>query len=99
MVWRAAEAGSDRLNFVPTHHWLGNSGEASNGIAGYCYMEHTDPADSSSGSTCRPWRDEVIAEYRWGEGGGEGLTKRRGPGVQTGMCAACIPGCMCHITW
>jgi hypothetical protein len=64
MVWRAAEAGSDRLNFVPTHHWLGNGGAASNGIAGYCYMEHSDPADSSSGSTCRPWTDAVIAEYR-----------------------------------
>ncbi|WIA33971.1 hypothetical protein OEZ86_007066 [Tetradesmus obliquus] len=64
MVWRAAEAGSDRLNFVPTHHWLGNGGSASSGIAGYCYMEHTDPADSSSGSTCRPWSEPVITEYR-----------------------------------
>ncbi|KAF8057099.1 hypothetical protein HT031_006108 [Scenedesmus sp. PABB004] len=62
MVWRAAGAGSDRINFVPTHHWLPASGSAaaSNTIGAFCHMHHTP----SGANACSPWSDALIAEFR-----------------------------------
>eukprot|EP00879_Flechtneria_rotunda_P011737 GHRR01012258.1.p1 GENE.GHRR01012258.1~~GHRR01012258.1.p1 ORF type:complete len:433 (+),score=130.19 GHRR01012258.1:664-1962(+) len=61
MVWRAAAAGSDRLNFVPTHHWLSVGDIGSNRISGFCYMQHTS---DGSPNRCSPWTDDVISEFK-----------------------------------
>jgi hypothetical protein len=61
MVWRArAVSNGNKLNFVPTHHWMPNSNGL--GVASYCYM-HTSGAVGDKGS-CLPWGPEKLAEFK-----------------------------------
>mgnify|MGYP001807474706 CR=1 FL=1 len=61
MVWRArAVSNGNKLNFVPTHHWIPNSNGL--GVASYCYM-HTSGAVGDKGS-CLPWTPEKLAEFK-----------------------------------
>jgi hypothetical protein len=61
MVWRARKySNGNRLNFVPTHHWLPN--ENGLGVASYCYM-HTTGEPGEKG-TCQAWNPEKLAEFK-----------------------------------
>jgi hypothetical protein len=52
MVWRARSVSKgDRLNFVPTHHWLPST--RGFGVSGFCYM-HTTGVEGDRGR-CLPW--------------------------------------------
>lgn len=60
-VWRArAVSTGDRLNFVPTHHWL--PGPDGTGVSAFCYL-HTSGAAGDRG-TCLPFTPSKIAEFR-----------------------------------
>lgn len=60
-VWRArAVSTGDRLNFVPTHHWL--PGQDGTGVSAFCYL-HTTGAAGDRG-TCLPFTSGKIAEFR-----------------------------------
>lgn len=93
MVWRAVQAGSDRLNFVPTHHWLSTSGPASNTISSFCYMMHNSPSNPAAGFSCKPWSDAVIAEFRsamtlcFGEALRQGMTVYVRPHLDDGSAS------------
>lgn len=74
MVWRAVGAGSDRLNFVPTHHWLA-APDGANAVGSYCYMQHADAGGSEAAAAagaragrnrCFPWSDAVVGQFRQG---------------------------------
>lgn len=63
---RGVEAGSSRINFVPTHHWLPDE-TSPNGISSFCYMDTIAPAsEATEGQNqyrCFPWSQAVIQEY------------------------------------
>jgi hypothetical protein len=63
---RAVEAGSSRINFVPTHHWLPDE-TALGGIASFCYIDSIVPSsEATTGSNeynCFPWSQARIQEY------------------------------------
>lgn len=60
MVWRARRySNGNKLNIVPTHHWLPNSNGL--GVASYCYM-HTSSIGGSA--TCLPWTAAKLAEFK-----------------------------------
>eukprot|EP00775_Hariotina_reticulata_P013864 gene13864-13986_t len=63
MVWRAVSAGSNRINFVPTHHWMATE-DTVNGIKSFCFMHHEVEGDFGSGNICSPWTAAMIAQYR-----------------------------------
>lgn len=55
MVWRARRySAGNRLNFVPTHHWLPESDGF--GVSQFCFMP--------SGGPCQPWTPAVLAEFK-----------------------------------
>jgi hypothetical protein len=55
MVWRARRYSSgNRLNFVPTHHWLPESDGF--GVSQFCYMP--------SGGPCTPWTPPLLGEFK-----------------------------------
>eukprot|EP00882_Tetradesmus_deserticola_P018626 GHRQ01020005.1.p1 GENE.GHRQ01020005.1~~GHRQ01020005.1.p1 ORF type:complete len:310 (+),score=87.36 GHRQ01020005.1:1110-2039(+) len=58
MVWRARRlARGNKLNFVPTHHWI--PGEDGFGIDHYCYMYK----DASDSMLCGEWTQAKIDEF------------------------------------
>lgn len=60
MVWRARKfSNGDRLNIVPTHHWLPNSNGL--GVASFCYMHSSGAGDKG---TCMAWTAEKLAEFK-----------------------------------
>jgi hypothetical protein len=64
---RAVKAGSSRLNFVPTHHWLPDEA-ALNGIASLCTVQSVGPLESnidgSATYVCTPFSADLISKFR-----------------------------------
>lgn len=59
MVRQAREySNGDRLNFLPTHHWMPGTG--SFGIASYCWISEDRP---SGQRTCMEWTADKLAEF------------------------------------
>lgn len=60
MVWRAREVSKgNRLNFVPTHHWLPR--DDGFGVSQYCYLHTTGGSDRG---TCMSWTAGKMAEFK-----------------------------------
>jgi hypothetical protein len=63
---RAVDAGSSRINFVPTHHWLPDE-TSPNGISSFCYMDTVAPSSEDTLGKdqyeCFPWSQSIIQEY------------------------------------
>lgn len=60
MVWRARSVSKgNRLNFVPTHHWLPR--EDGFGVSQYCYLHTTGGSDRG---TCMSWTPGKLAEFK-----------------------------------
>lgn len=60
MVWRAKRLNrGNRLNFVPTHHWLPNDGGG--GVKAFCYQYNKDGQ-----LACHEWDREAIQRYQDG---------------------------------
>lgn len=66
MVWRARRLSrGNKLNFVPTHHWIPR--EDGFGVSRFCYI-HKDPGvpdtvATNNGMYCSPWNDALIKEF------------------------------------
>lgn len=66
MVWRARRlTRGNKLNFVPTHHWLPR--EDGFGVSSFCYMHKTpglpNTVTTANGMYCSPWNDALIQEF------------------------------------
>lgn len=61
MVWRARKySNGNKLNFVPTHHWLPRDDGL--GVASFCYMSTSgQPGDKG---TCLAWTASKLAEFK-----------------------------------
>lgn len=60
MVWRARSVSKgNRLNFVPTHHWLPR--DDGFGVSQYCYLHTTGGSDRG---TCMSWTAGKMAEFK-----------------------------------
>jgi hypothetical protein len=60
MVWRARSVSKgNRLNFVPTHHWMPR--EDGFGVSQYCYLHTTGGSDRG---TCLAWTPGKMAEFK-----------------------------------
>jgi hypothetical protein len=60
MVWRARTVvKGNRLNFVPTHHWLPR--EDGFGVNQFCYMHSEGGGDKG---TCKSWTPGKIDEFK-----------------------------------
>lgn len=60
MVWRARSVSKgNKLNFVPTHHWLPR--DDGFGVSQYCYL-HT--SGGSDRGTCMSWTPGKLAEFK-----------------------------------
>lgn len=66
MVWRARRLSrSNKINFVPTHHWIPR--DDGFGVSRFCYM-HKNPGipntvTTANGMYCSPWNDDLIQEF------------------------------------
>lgn len=66
MVWRARRVSrGNKINFVPTHHWLPR--DDGFGVSRYCYMHKDagvpDSVTTTNGMYCSPWNDALIQEF------------------------------------
>jgi len=60
MVWRARKfSNGNRLNIVPTHHWLPNNDGF--GASSFCYMHTSGAGDPGK---CLAWTAEKLAEFK-----------------------------------
>lgn len=60
MVWRARSiTKGDRLNFVPTHHWLPR--DDGFGVSQFCYLHTSGGGDRG---TCMSWTPGKLAEFK-----------------------------------
>jgi hypothetical protein len=61
MVWRAKRLNrGNRLNFVPTHHWL--PGEGGYGIGSYCFQQN----NGANQIVCSGWTRQLLTAYERG---------------------------------
>lgn len=60
MVWRARSISKgNKINFVPTHHWLPR--DDGFGVSQYCYLHTTGGSDRG---TCLTWTPGKLAEFK-----------------------------------
>jgi hypothetical protein len=97
MVWRARSVvKGNRLNFVPTHHWMPR--EDGFGVSNFCYL-HTEGGGDKG--TCKSWTPGKLAEFKksmtlcFAEALRQGFIPYVRPHLDDGLnrCAVCV--CVC----
>lgn len=100
MVWRARSLSKgNRINFVPTHHWLPR--DDGFGVSQYCYLHTTGGSDRG---TCLTWTPGKMAEFKksmtycFAEAFRQGFTPYVRPHLDDGLNrCVCVCACVVYI--